>query len=282
MTPNKATPKASVPRQKLDRSDPQYIMYKSLPFKKRKMGFADWIYKNKLGVSALVIIFLTLFFAFVSVRIDLTQIILNPGFYMETPIEEEEVVEEPEEEKLPDILEEQMYEEIKNVTVNRGAKLDAGLKDDKGTNANDIYKEAQAMQDRLDANKAANAKSMSELNNVDNLVSTREKLKGESEDKSEQSNIKGKVTVSYELDGRRASYLPIPAYKCEGGGEVVVSVVVNDNGDVISAEVDKTTSTRNTCVNETAVDFAKRSRFELNGRWSSKHKGTITYIFLNQ
>ncbi len=271
------------PRKPIDRNDPQYIMYRAMPFKRRKMSFADWIYRNKLGVVALVLVFVTMFFTFASVRINIMEIVLSDGFFIEAPPEEEKVKEEvPEEkEKIPERIE-QTYEDVKNVSVNRGAKLDAGLKDDKGTNANDIYEEAKAVQDRLDANRASNAKAAAEAEAMMQRKPAPEKVKGKSDIPSDQTNVKGKVTVSYELDGRRASYLPIPAYKCEGGGEVVINIVVDDNGDVISADVDRTSSTRNRCVNDTALEFARSSRFQLNSEWESKHKGTITYIFLNQ
>ncbi|MEG1935323.1 MAG: energy transducer TonB, partial [Rikenellaceae bacterium] len=249
------------------------------------MSFGDWIYKNKLGVSALVIVFIGLFFAFLSVRLELTVTDMVQGFFVELPPEEvvqpEEEEIQKEEEKTPEQIEREMYNEVKNVSVNKNAKLDAGLKDDKGTKANDIYKEAQALQDRLNASRSAYEKGMADAEAVVRPRQSDQK-KGTSTDKRDDSNVKGKVTVSYDLGGRRASHLPVPAYKCEVGGEVVINITVNHNGDVIAAEVSKTTSQSSSCLNETALTFARQSRFEIGSSWPEKHKGTISYIFLNQ
>lgn len=272
-------------RAKIDRNDPRYVIYRALPFTKRRMNFADWIYKNKLGVSTLAIVFIVMFFAFLSVRLELTATDMVQGFFVELP--PEEVVEpepekiEKEQEQTPEQIEREMYNDVKNVAVNKNAKLDAGLKDDKGTKANDIYKEAQALQDRLDASRSAYEKGLAEAEAVVRPRQSDQK-KGSSEDKRDDSNVKGKVTVSYDLGGRRASYLPVPAYKCEGGGEVVVDITVNKNGDVVAATVSKSTSQSNGCLNDTALSFARQSRFEIGSDWPDKHKGTISYIFLNQ
>ncbi len=272
-------------RKPIDRNDPRYQLYKSLPFKKRKMDFTDWIYKNKLGVGAIVVTLVVFFFMFESIKINLTEIVLTDGFIMETPKEEvEEVEEEPKKEELtPEMLEQQIYEQVKNVSVNDNTRLDAGLKDDKGTNASEIYKEAQALEQKLNASKEAHNRDMQEIAQLEReLEQSAKKKGGEDEKKIKDVNVDGKVTVRYDLGGRRASSLPVPAYKCEQGGEVVVSVTVNDNGDVIDAKVSKTSSRSNDCINDTALEFAKRTRFELGSEWPSKNKGTITYMFLNQ
>lgn len=272
-------------RAKIDRSDPRYMIYRALPFTKRRMNFADWIYKNKLGVSTLVVVFIALFFAFLSVRLELTATDMVNGFFVELP--PEEIVEpepepiEKEQEKEIEQIEREMYNDVKNVAVNKNAKLDAGLKDDKGTKANDIYKEAQALQDRLNASRSAYEKGLAEAEAVARPRQSDQK-KGTSDDKRDDSNVKGKVTVSYELGGRRAVHLPVPAYKCEGGGEVVIDITVNHNGDVVTATVSKSTSQASSCLNDTAISFARQSRFEIGSSWPDKHKGTISYIFLNQ
>ena len=40
----------------------------------------------------------------------------------------------------------------------------------------------------------------------------------------------GPSVISYTLEGRKAMNLPVPAYKCMGGGDVSVSVIVNRKG----------------------------------------------------
>lgn len=57
--------------------------------------------------------------------------------------------------------------------------------------------------------------------------------RGAGEDSEHQDRkVKGRVTVSFSLTDpvRTSRYLAVPAYKCEGGGEVVVEITVNRGG----------------------------------------------------
>ena len=47
----------------------------------------------------------------------------------------------------------------------------------------------------------------------------------------------GRSSVTYRLEGRHKVVLPIPVFKCEFGGRVVVAVTVNREGRVTRAEV---------------------------------------------
>lgn len=85
-------------------------------------------------------------------------------------------------------------------------------------------------------------------------------------------------TVRYSLEGRTDLFLPIPVYLCEANGKIVVNIVVNNYGEVIKARVDKITSTsNNVCLKESAVEYAKKARF--NSVNSISQKGTITFNF---
>ena len=92
---------------------------------------------------------------------------------------------------------------------------------------------------------------------------------------------KGSVTVSFSFKDpvRNSRHLVKPAYRCEGGGEVIVSVVVNQRGEVTSAWVE---SGGDECMRQTAVESARNSRFDINNSAPAKQQGTITYIFIPQ
>jgi len=47
----------------------------------------------------------------------------------------------------------------------------------------------------------------------------------------------GPTRIYYVLEGRTHRYLPLPIYKCEGNGKVVLGIVVDQRGFVLSAEV---------------------------------------------
>ena len=82
------------------------------------------------------------------------------------------------------------------------------------------------------------------------------------------------MTVSFSLVDpvRHARHLVVPAYQCEGGGEVVVRITVNRAGEVTHASV----------ASGGAVRAARNSVFDINDAAPARHTGTITYIFIPQ
>jgi TonB family protein len=73
--------------------------------------------------------------------------------------------------------------------------------------------------------------------------------------------------------------LDVPAYRCEGGGEVVVRITVNPAGDVTAASI---LSGGDECMRSTALQSARKSRFDINNSAPTRQNGTITYIFIPQ
>ena len=97
----------------------------------------------------------------------------------------------------------------------------------------------------------------------------------------ERTVYKGATTVSYELSGRRHTYMPAPVYKCRMGGTIVVDIVVNNNGYVLTAEINKSkSSTEDSCLVEAAKRDAERSRFDQSSL--ARQQGSIAYIFQAQ
>ncbi len=92
----------------------------------------------------------------------------------------------------------------------------------------------------------------------------------------------GKSSVSYNLKDRYARFLPIPVFKCEFGGTVVVEIWVNPKGAVQKAEVLEEQSEADDCLWRVAEDAAKRSRFNEKPDAPAMQKGTITYHFVKQ
>lgn len=79
---------------------------------------------------------------------------------------------------------------------------------------------------------------------------------------------------------RTSRYLAVPAYKCEGGGEVVVEITVNRCGRRDERPV---VEGGDECMRSSALGSARRSRFNIDDSapWRAS-KGTITYIFIPQ
>ena len=92
----------------------------------------------------------------------------------------------------------------------------------------------------------------------------------------------GKSSVAYDLEGRYAEFMPIPVFKCEFGGKVVVEIKVSRKGGVESAKVIDAFSDKDDCLRETAVRAALRSRFNTSPRAPESQVGKITYNFVKQ
>jgi hypothetical protein len=93
---------------------------------------------------------------------------------------------------------------------------------------------------------------------------------------------KDNTTVSYFLEGRWHSYIYIPTYKCQGGGTVIMDIVINQSGKVISALIADNKSTSDPCLREEAYQSAISARFNSDAKASVKQLGTISYVFLPQ
>lgn len=120
----------------------------------------------------------------------------------------------------------------------------------------------------------------------ENLKALREKRKKQQEiygtttgDKSVRtSNFKRNTTITYSLVNRTHEALPIPIYTCLEGGKVVVNISVARDGTVLTAEINKKSSTTSDwCLHDNAITYALQSKF--NSVNTANQLGTITYLF---
>jgi len=158
---------------------------------------------------------------------------------------------------------------VRNVTVDQSA-----LKDDRGTDADELYKEAERLAKELQEGQHRSDES------ADSFAAVQEEQK---EKKKEQAKpYSGPSVLSWSLDGRRASRLPIPAYRCYGGGEITVIITVNNRGDVVNAKVDEGVSSPDGCLRDFAIRAARLSKFSASTEAPARQMGTITYAFIAQ
>ena len=159
----------------------------------------------------------------------------------------------------------------RNVAVDRSNRA---LKDDRFKNPNQVYDEARELQRKLDASRAA---ALKEQGSDDVLSASKEKLPD-----SNAQQYKGPSVISYSLDGRKAISLPVPAYKCPGGGDVSIQITVNRKGYVTAAAVIENVSTSDECIVSSAIAAAKKSRFRASTSAPEKQVGEIVYRFIPQ
>lgn len=232
---------------------------------------------NNAGIYVTVAFHLLLLIIFLGVRIDFmlreeTSFILD--FTKEELIEEiarQEKLKEDVSKELDQLLSGRTA--IRNVVTDASSKRGEALKDDRFKNPSDVYNEARELQKKLDA-----AKKEAEANmGADDVPNPTNK-----EQKPKEESYKGPSVISYLLVGRKAMSLPIPVYKCVAGGDVVVSIIVNPNGYVISATVIPDRSQEDKCLQEYAIKAAKSSRFTASSQAPNRQPGEIVYRFIAQ
>ena len=180
----------------------------------------------------------------------------------------EEVFKEDISKRIEDLLASSGSVPIRNVAVDRGV-----LKDDRGTNAEELYRDAEKLQRDLD-----NGSSQTKEDDVYEFT----KPESTSLSKPKESNYSGPSVVSYELDGRKASRLSIPAYRCMGAGLVTVIITVDNQGNVINAKIQEDVSSPDNCLRNFAIRAARLSKFSSSTSAPARQVGNIVYQFIAQ
>jgi hypothetical protein len=103
----------------------------------------------------------------------------------------------------------------------------------------------------------------------------------------EMDDYSGPSNISYEFlqapFNRYKVYLPVPVYKCQGEGTVIVNIVVDNAGKVISAESSlQQEYPDKDCLLEVARNYALNTRFEGNFNAPKNHRARIIYNFIPQ
>ena len=157
---------------------------------------------------------------------------------------------------------------VRGIAVDRGA-----LKDDRGTDADQLYKDAQRLQEELSKGYEVQQEEVADPGPV---------IPEKKEEKKNEAVYSGPSVVSYYLEGRKASHLPIPAYRCMGAGQVTVLITVDPAGTVIAAKVDESVSSTDGCLRSFAIRAARLSKFSAKADAPAKQIGNIVYEFVAQ
>ena len=160
-------------------------------------------------------------------------------------------------------------EPIRNIAVDAGSKL----KDDRNTDADQLYKDAERLAKDLKDGQVEDAR--------EETVELQEQQQKKKED-TKKKEYSGPSVVSYNLDGRKASHLKIPAYRCYGSGDVTVIITVNNSGQVTGAKVLDEVSASDRCLRDFAIRAARLSRFSASSTAPHNQTGEILYRFIAQ
>ena len=249
-----------------------------LPFDNRREDMGSWTYDHRIGLCVTLIAYLALMIVFVSSKIVIGERPHQQGMYIELQSLAELEAERARLEQ--EVRERQAAEEfdwrsVRN-TVSNENELNEQLKDDRGTNTAALNDAAAAAEERMRANREAYEQGLAEEEAI-RRGRTADEASGEHRDRK----VKGRVTVSFSLTNpvRQSVDLSVPAYRCEGGGEVVVAIVVNRAGEVVSARV---AEGGDDCMREAALHAARVSSFNIDSSAPARQQGTITYTFIPQ
>ena len=149
-----------------------------------------------------------------------------------------------------------------------------------GFNGGSEFK-ADAVAARMRASREAYERGLREEQAMIDAHNAGKRSKDNQGKKQEDVRVTGNVLISFSLAGRTFTYMHVPAYQCEGSGQVVVSISVNRNGKVTSASVRSSTSGEE-CLSERALEAARLSRFNVAASAPASQSGTITYLFQRQ
>lgn len=298
-------PSAPAPRKKMQRLD--------LPFTRRKRDAGTWVYNHRAGLCITLIAYLLMAIAFVGSKIAVKGSVRPAGIVLDMRTLEEL---QNEKERLEQEVRMRLQERgrmssggtdgsyASNIVSNDG--LD--LRDDRNTDMSALRNRAGNLNGKMQSNRDVWERGMREIASMgaggdgsgggggtggdgvgigSGSSGGGGSGSGNGQNKGMASGdvrVKGRVTVSFSLVNpvRYSENLIVPAYRCERGGEVVVRITVNRNGAVTAASVDSGLSDNDSCMHETALDSALRSRFNLDTSAPERQTGTITYIFVPQ
>lgn len=171
--------------------------------------------------------------------------------------------------KLDELIAGTSGRSFRNIAVD----VNSALKDDRNTDAKQLYEDAARLASEL---KGGTVPDEPDEDYV--AVSSNKPANTDAKEKE----YSGPSVVSYSLEGRKASSLPIPAYRCYGGGMVTVIIVVNNAGTVIAAKVQDEVSSDDKCLRDFAIRAARLSRFSSSPTAPAKQGGNIVYQFIAQ
>ncbi len=234
--------------------------------------------ETRVGIYLTVILHLLVLIGFLLYQIN--SLVQKESTFVLDFTKQEEREEKAEKEKRREELSAELEDLIagiqqqsRNVAVDISER-ERHLKDDRNRNPEQVYDEAKSLQEKLDAAR----KAVREQQGEEEIVSA-DRI---DQKKTQTEAYTGPSVLEYRLDGRKAMHLPIPAYKCLGGGDVTVAIEVDRKGMVVEALIVADFSSMDHCLQEFAIRAARQSRFTSSTNAPPRQSGEIVYRFIPQ
>ena len=234
--------------------------------------------ETRVGIYLTVILHLLVLIGFLLYQIN--SLVQKESTFVLDFTKQEEREEKAEKEKRREELSAELenliagiQQQSRNVAVDISER-ERHLKDDRNRNPEQVYDEAKSLQERLDAAR----KAVREQQGEEEMVPA-DRI---DQKKTQTEAYTGPSVLEYRLDGRKAMHLPIPAYKCLGGGDVTVAIEVDRKGLVVEALIVADFSSMDHCLQEFAIRAARQSRFTSSTNAPPRQSGEIVYRFIPQ
>ena len=263
---------------KAPQSQPQRPQRIRLPFDNSREDAGEWAYDHRIGLCVTIIAYLVLGIIFVGSKLTLGRGSHTDGIYID--LSEVELLEQERDRLLEEVKRNNSnidWSQFRNLQSNDNV-LDERLDNDHGPKSAELRESAADAAASMQSNREAYEQGLAEADALG-----RRPAEGDSK-QTEQLNSDRRlsnvtVTLSLKDPVRYRRHLVVPAYQCEGGGEVVVSITVNRAGEVIAASV---ISGGDECMRSASLRAARNSTVNIDETAPIKQQGTITYIFIPQ
>lgn len=266
-----------------------------LPFDPQPVDLGTWTYEHKVGLCVMIIAYLVLGIIFVTTKLVVggappDQHTIYLDMVPPPPEQKQELTPEERRQMEADLSNAHnaiSNEDARNEASRQNARTSgAGSGGSQGSSngspiPDNIADEADAVAARMRASREAYERGLREEQAMIDAHNAGKRSKDNQGKKQEDVRVPGNVLISFSLAGRTFTYMHVPAYQCEGSGQVVVSISVNRNGKVTSASVRSATSGEE-CLSERALEAARLSRFNVDASAPASQSGTITYLFQRQ
>ena len=242
----------------------------------------DWLKEHRHGVMGTVIFHLVL--AIFLVCVGISRLDSQQRMEIEIDMPEPEIVQQKQEEqkKKEQILQQSADEEVNEMLRSLAVNEDAVKKNAETQPHERVEEYIEQIQEEIDSDYGGRYRANKNKHYKEDSIRVQRDKKERMLDSLQSTVYVGKSSVSYNIKGRYKTYLPIPVYKCEFGGKIVVAVVVNRQGRVIKAEVVDAESNKDDSLREVAVDAALKSESNVDEKAPERQTGTITYNFVKQ
>ena len=248
-----------------------------LPFDNSREDAGEWAYDHRIGLCVTIIAYLVLGIIFVGSKLTLGRGSHTDGIYID--LSEVEMLEKERDRLLEEVERNNSridWSQFRNLQSNENV-LNENLADDRGSRTSELNRSAADAAADMQSNREAYEQGLAEADALGRRPEGDSKQTEQLNNDRRLSNVT--VTLSLKDPVRYRRNLVVPAYQCEGGGEVVVNITVNRAGEVIAASVQ---SGGDECMRTASLRAARNSTVNIDETAPVKQNGTITYIFIPQ